>query len=104
MSDVGQRLIAAVREIAAENPDFVYDDDPYGCVYFDGKGAPSCIMGHACSRLGLLVGEPNDVDGDTNISAVAKDLQWGLDRDELDWLEHVQRSQDRRTPWGECVS
>ncbi|MBO0676915.1 hypothetical protein JRC04_05520 [Mycolicibacterium sp. S2-37] len=72
MSEIGEKLIAAVRQAAAENPDFVYkvpelldeDGNTYldeygdvatvdGCVYV-ANGAPSCIVGHALWSEGLI--------------------------------------------------
>jgi hypothetical protein len=104
VSDIGQRLIAAVREIAAERPDHVYDSESdEGCVYIDKDGNPSCIIGHAGYKLALITREPQGCWDSTDICAVSYELRWSLSNDELRWLSAVQTHQDRGVSWGAAV-
>lgn len=109
MSELGQKLISLVRDIAEANPDFTYvpplkvidASDANGCVYVhDGK--PSCLIGHALWMAGVI--DSNFEDRGCNTRA-AYDLtrQYGVEVEEADWLDSVQRSQDLGVPWGEAV-
>lgn len=115
MSEVGQKLIAEVRKIAAERPDYVYG--LANCQYMV-NGHPSCIMGQALYRLGYL---PSVVPiEDVTINLVLSKLGIEVAPDELTWLCRVQNAQDgrvslashgpdvvnmldRRLSWGQAV-
>ncbi|RAV17537.1 hypothetical protein DQP57_00490 [Mycobacterium colombiense] len=92
MSEMGQKIIAEVRKIAAERPNFVYPR--LNCAYLDEYGCPSCIIGHALFRLEvipsvhLIEGKP--------ASFTLSDLGIDLDHDEARWLDEVQAAQDGR--------
>lgn len=93
MSAVGQALIAEVRRIAAENPDYVYSSDQ--CVYMH-EGQPSCIMGKALFNLGYL---PAAEDVEEQIighvlQTLGKTLGLEVDTYEVIWLSAVQGVQD----------
>jgi len=102
MSDIGQRIIAEVRQLASENYAFVY---PYfNCVYREGgpastlQGGPaSCLMGRALDNLGLL---PDDTAGleAKGIAKVLDILQISVDDSERAWLIAAQMAQDGRRP------
>lgn len=97
-------VIAKVRELAAEKPDFVYES-PSGvrgcCVNWveeDGKKIGSCLIGQALFALGAgdIISDMAGVDelydyGDEDI---------GL---EVDWLTVVQSAQDNKRPWGQAI-
>lgn len=114
MSEIGQKLIAEVRKVAAEQPDHVYW--PANCQYM-AKGQPSCIMGQALYRLGYL---PSEVPiEDVAINVVLSRLGLTVDGPERTWLIRVQNAQDgriqlasldpdssfrdRRLSWGQAV-
>lgn len=115
MSEIGQKLIAEVRKVAAERPDHVYG--PANCQYMV-NGQPSCIMGQALYRLGYL---PSEVPiEDITINLMLSKLGIEVAPDELTWLCHVQNAQDgrvslashgpgivsmrdRRLSWGQAV-
>ena len=96
-------LIAAIREVAKENPDFVYQGK---CQYTPSKENPlGCIVGAGLTKLGfdcstlvqyktfrLLVDEGSlIVNGDNN---------------EVKWIDLVQSLQDGwlDASWSECIS
>ncbi|MBO0676905.1 hypothetical protein JRC04_05470 [Mycolicibacterium sp. S2-37] len=103
MSEFGQKLIATVREVASEKPDFVYGDGQ--CRYVV-DGQPSCLIGQALWRLDLIDAsiESRDAnhDGiDTLLERLVLDED--LDEAEVEWLEAAQTRQDNRAPWGVAV-
>lgn len=90
MSAVGQALIAEVRRIAAETPDYVYSSDQ--CMYMH-EGQPSCIIGKALFNLGYL---PNAKAGieDQGVNTALRILGLEVDANERRWLTAVQFAQD----------
>lgn len=117
MSEAGQKLIAAVRKAAADNPDFIYPlAARYGsdgslvkfgnCMYVK-DGCPSCIVGKGAWDLRLIdasfeFSDDNSAAVDVLLSAL--DLYDEVDGQELGWLMAVQKKQDNSTPWGEAVA
>jgi hypothetical protein len=106
--EIVDRLVAAVREVAAEKPDFVYDAPYGGCVYVADK-QPSCIVGQAAWRLGLIDATFEKDDG-INMSGVTtflRELGADLGDDETlygrEFLDTVQVKQDEGVPWGDAV-
>lgn len=100
-------LVKTVREIAAENPDKVYEaPNALGmCLYMHGD-EPGCIFGHALLRLGVPPEAIGGVRG--NIRTVLFDRgvissPFGSDRLVV-WCRAVQHLQDNRIPWGEAVN
>lgn len=108
-----------VKEIAAENPDFVYTDTrgfkrSHGnCQYFAGGARPkfdqpSCIVGHVISRLGIdptpLKQSFSDTDSDPHpfnkagIARVNRELGW-FDDKATEYLKNVQNAQDEGQTW-----
>lgn len=107
MSNRGQKLIKIIRDLAAEKPDFVYERPSLGafgngCVYVH-AGQPSCIVGHAMWRAGLI---------DHSFEAMADNrhgfgshitgMKTLTDR-EVQWLEEVQGQQDTGAAWSDAV-
>lgn len=106
MSETGQKLIQLVREIAAENPEYVYTK-PFQfestCFNVYG-GKPSCLIGHALFRAGLIDASFEGSDyNQSGIRAVSKHIGIQLDDFELSWLIRVQQYQDTSYPWGSAV-
>ena len=104
MSEDGQKLIAAVRAVAAEQPDLVYTD---ACQYVvkDGPGEyrPGCLIGHALWRLGMIDSFWYG-DSSRNISQItALTKEFRLDTEEAYWLGVAQDEQDAQEPWGVAV-
>lgn len=115
MSELGQQIIAKVREIAAEQPDFVYHEPPgaVSCVYVH-DGRPSCIIGQALWALGLIdatlehdetpVLQPGTVYSPAKPNKVTsrdlfKHLGIEVDTEEAKWLRAVQSFQDSQFCW-----
>lgn len=97
----GTELVAKVREIAAEQPDFVYKDE--GCVYVrDGHG--SCIIGRAAMELGYIDAslEEQGLNWET-VTRLANHVGIDCTRNEILWLQTVQSDQDAGVPWGDAV-
>lgn len=113
MSEVGQRIIQAIRDIAAESPGFVYvrPADKVKCVYVAG-GEPSCIVGKALWRLGFIDAALEDVDPEKGwmmpnmmpaSDLIQRVLHLDIDIEEAEWISEVQYHQDGAKPWGEAV-
>ena len=112
MSELGEKLIAEVRRVAAVNPDYVYEE--VSCAYVkDGK--PSCLVGHALWNTGVI-GPDSNLDapiskglyGKTranyaNFADLAPFLDLQLETCEITWLGDVQDAQDDGTPWDSSV-
>lgn len=111
MSEIGMKLIAAVRAAAAANPDKVYEppakyqepEGPRVCVNVcDGEG--SCIVGAGALAAGIIAAS-YEFSGDNRggIYTLNKFLGDPLTFDEVIWLASVQGNQDAGVPWGECI-
>lgn len=101
MSELGQKIIAETRKVAAERPEFVFKD---WCQYV-ADGQPACIMGHALWNLGLvgptLEGHAINEDG---LDQILDHLDLAIDEPEREWLLCAQEQQDCEYPWGEAVA
>lgn len=122
MSDYGntqatiEDLVAAVREIAAESPNFVYTTPtvPDGSLYADcvyvHEGRGSCLLGQAALKVGLIDASIENTELNTaTFSRLCIDLASlsGIvaDKDDLvDWLNNVQDYQDSAESWGFAVA
>jgi hypothetical protein len=103
MSALGQKIIAEIRKVAADNPDFIYQA-PYGdaCFYVF-NGQPSCIVGRALWNLGFI-DKTLEKGSDNSIRAhVFLDKHFALDLYERDWIDRVQWHQDAKRTWGQAV-
>ena len=113
MSFDPKRLVAEVRALAAEKPDFVYtaidfhsDADGGGdkCSYVHGDEG-GCIIGQAALRAGMDLDELREKDNDDQDTSVSFQFaEFGLSIDELGWLARVQFHQDLKLPWGAAVA
>lgn len=111
MSEIGQKIIAGIRKLAEEQPDFRYHPpDGDTCVYVhDGEG--SCGVGRVLLDLGLITAELEHdrtrVGGAAANEAGATDLlehlNVPLDLPEADWISRYQNQQDVEQPWGRAV-
>jgi hypothetical protein len=107
-------IIQEVRRLAAERPDYVYDEgeEPEGgdsirCFYWK-DDRPSCIFGHALFRLGVTPERLQAADavapvGDS-IESLLNRLAVGETPTETQWMGTVQRRQDDGWAWGEAVA
>ena len=101
------KLVAAVRALAAENPERVYAScSVAGCVYKPTKqqdgGTYGCIVGEALRRIGVSSTGLDSVDGEQGI--YSRLFQIGIRDDvQIDWLTKVQGLQDSGTSWSEAV-
>jgi len=113
MSFDPKRLVAEVRALAAEKPDFVYTAiafhaDRHGggekCSYVHGDEC-GCIIGHAAVRAGMSLDELREKDDDDEDTSVSVQFaEYGLSADRMGWLSKVQHGQDTKLPWGAAVS
>lgn len=114
-------LVQAVREIAAENPRYVYGSNFSQCNY-QVKFCPACIIGRALVKIGVPVallvyldtgGDSEDTEftspwaGDTTVRALAGAgsvlLDYELDP-RIEWLNFVQERQDSNIMWQSCIN
>lgn len=111
-----QALITAVRELAAERPDFVYPvnsgNRAPSCYYTKPDGTGDCIIGCAMERIGHPLPVQNrDGEGATKLlsAPVSSALwAWALNIPEAGrehrWLGRVQAQQDTGDSWGDAVA
>jgi hypothetical protein len=99
----------AVREIAAQEPDFVYtravidNVDNTACIYFDTDGCPSCLIGQGLSKLGVTRGDLEELENGANFMAIGELLGFSHGADSMRWLSDVQFFQDSGYSWGSAV-
>lgn len=104
--DLGEAVVLLEKAIADKGADFVYSPEgtsansANGCVYFKG-GAPSCIVGHVISYMGLEYDA--SIEG-TMASTALENLGVELDVQTRLLLNKVQDAQDIGTPWGEALN
>jgi hypothetical protein len=106
------QLIGAIRRVAAENPEYVYEGDR--CTYRPNKDNDcGCLIGEALTRLGVQDGVLASIDkmpvGVATTLWGAEEVQTAL-RPYLTpealnslWVYHVQRWQDGGSTWGEAI-
>ena len=105
MSEIGLKLIDAVRKAANDDPDFIYHKPRGGelCYYVYGA-QPSCIVGRAAWNLGLIDASfEQGQDNTSGVSGLAEALEIELEFDEQEWLETAQNSQDIGNTWFAAV-
>ena len=107
MSELGQKIIAEVRKVAAEHPDYIYqkiDGVSHGSCLYIYNNKPSCIIGHALWNVGLIDANwKGDTRAISDIRSIIGCEGWPLDSSEINWLAAVQHSQDRGTTWSGSV-
>ena len=105
MSELGQKIIAEVRKVAAESKSFIYEPPLFrgSCVYIY-DGSPSCIIGCALWNLELIDATcPWDAYAISDITSIINSLDWQVDENEKLWLLTVQQKQDVGISWGRCI-
>lgn len=105
MSELGQKVIAAVRRHAAENPGFIYrriDEVVGSACFYVRDGKPDCLIGQALWELGLIDSSFEGT-GQNRMGIVAISHDWPFDGGELRWLSRVQSAQDCGEAWGDAV-
>lgn len=104
----GLELVSAVRALAAENPDKVYESPDEGCYYIhetDCGLVGGCIVGQAAIKVGVPVEVLRGFDKRGDHAGVAHTFtEFQLSASVLSWLTFVQESQDHGVPWGEAVA
>lgn len=109
MEITGKELIEAVRGLADENPDFMYQPFNSRCYYTKGRNdTPGCIIGQALLKLdpGLEIELTNtDREGIIpGVSDLIDALQIEAHKPDRIWLEVVQGRQDLGSNWGKAVA
>lgn len=104
-------LIAKVREVAAERPDYNYRDEIRkmgfdGCVYQLPNGEPGCLIGQGLFPLmedKNIFSEFPSLNNDDVCGLEDAGLITGTER-EIDWLLFAQDRQDAGCTWSEAVA
>jgi hypothetical protein len=105
MTVTAAQIISEIRAVAAEQPGYMYL--AYHCLYVERSGdvvVPSCIVGHALWRLGVI--DEKFYFSSHNDEAVIPTLHMlGIraTRQQLRWLETVQKQQDEGAPCSSTV-
>lgn len=90
----------AVRELAEENPEFVYDRGHNAfCKYNPDSTQPGCIFGQALIKIGHPVPETET----GPIGGVLRAMGVKTTPEQRNWALFVQGNQDNKVPWAECV-
>lgn len=112
------KLVADVRQLAAEQPDFVYSGPTPGtCFYFNAPDEPGCIIGHALAKQGMTwddMSDDNESDNHTDWATLASNVQRtaraepiplhdGWHSEDMHFLNLVQQHQDQQNPWAEAI-
>ena len=100
MSHIGDKLILAIRLIAAEMP---YQSLKY-CSYIDEAKEPNCLVGRAMARIGVLPKRDDQyyLPHNTNTEQFAyahveiDEVFWDLEQKEINWIQAAQTKQDKR--------
>lgn len=103
-----EQFIAALREVVAGNEDFVYtkvksdngDDAAFQCRYFDLNGNPSCLIGQALFKCGIVV--PEALEGKP-AETILRELTGTSERVHVA-AGRAQAVQDTGSPWGVALS
>lgn len=105
-------FVAAVRKLAADNPEFVYEPvtvtDVLGrpvdrCVYVNDEGAGSCIVGQALIACGVPADELRRYDAMGTAASIVVQDHSGNDT-VAGWARAVQSKQDRHEQWSYAVT
>lgn len=119
------RVIATVRDIAEERPDFVYENffkqlypsaDSVSCQYVLGEESNNdqqagCIIGHVMHKLGVSYNSMSAYEGESASTLIAGllniDTYYRFQSDEqrakFNWLDNVQSWQDCGLSWSSSV-
>lgn len=101
-------FVKAVRELAAENPNFIYEapGENRTCLYVH-EGDGSCLIGQALLRVGVPLNTVAGFDETAaNLPVAANEalLSLGYSGAVSEWAGYVQSLQDRRELWAESVA
>ena len=95
--------VARVSAVVSERPDFIYKtketgDHAYTCVYFEGDGTPSCLIGVAFAEE---LNEVDVIDGhnDDGIDKIIDNGLLSATDKAKDFLSSVQCNQDAGSSW-----
>jgi hypothetical protein len=103
-----EQIESAVRELASENPEFVYDQgsSPF-CKYNPNHEQPGCIFGQAFIALGEPVPSQFDpTEGSELEAGIIRVLEYlGIETTvrQRAWADAVQSNQDMSYPWQRAV-
>lgn len=98
-------VVAEIRRLAGESPDYVYRRQ--GCVYVEdddaGNLVGSCIVGKALVNLGV---EPEELHYEvpSRIPGAGALLRRSVDDLERRWIDEVQYRQDLGYAWSESIA
>lgn len=103
---ITRQLIKHVRDLAEENPTFVYQEPgEYGICMYQHDGVPACIIGQAFTRTGTpieMLIEWDKLTGGKSVSDIAVDH--GITSPRVrGWLARVQQGQDHGKTWRDAV-
>lgn len=103
-----------VRELASENPDFRYTPHNGSCYYTrgpEGEEGPGCIVGQALLAAGVDFDVLREFDDSAKASGIRFVARALADQGKIvmpnfhdaEWLNTVQRDQDKGLTWSEAV-
>lgn len=97
-------LEAAVRKLAAENPDMLYLNDGDGCKYTPDHNNPmGCIIG-AAIRILETTFDFTDCDERNLLAKRVLPIVWPvLKEEDVHWFDKVQFYQDNNHTWADSV-
>lgn len=112
MSLSDEALVGAVRQLAAESPDYVYVNQKgveagngASCFYVhtkDGELVGGCLIGQAAIRVGVPIADVAEWDDDDSAGADTV-LPDSISDGVRDWATRVQKLQDVGNTWGFSV-
>jgi hypothetical protein len=99
-----EQIIAEVRRLAAERPDYVYEKPEFSayCLYMHGDG-PGCIFGHALHNLGWDFSEEQKGTITSILLGDGPDPLVETTSQQRLWMRAVQSKQDNAFTWGKAV-
>lgn len=113
----GEQLMAAIREVVAENPEKVYEAPKHmrigeqhltECYYVhtdenEENPQPGCVIGHALYRLGVPLWQLADGEGTTAFGVIPATTTLS-DRDPaVAFADRVQERQDHGAKWADAL-
>jgi len=100
MSELGQKIITAVREAAAGSPNYIYS----GTCQYVRHGNPACLVGRGLWEAGLINAwlERSHLNSEP-VDLLIREMDWEIDDDEIRWLATAQEQQDSGYPWRDAV-
>lgn len=98
-----EQFIQAMQDVVQGNEDYVYESPRASgyCVYFDEKGNPSCLIGHALAKCDV---EPFDQDRLLQDNAYYVLPQYGISAKVAKAAQMAQQAQDCGETWQEALA